>query len=88
MAWDTGIERMIEVKELTVRIGEKSILRDVNLQIAKGEAVVLFGPNGCGKTSLLKTIMGMHDFRVESGQVFFNGTDITGLTIDERAPWT
>ena len=80
-----GIERMIEVKELTVRIGEKRILRDVNLKITKGETVVLFGPNGCGKTSLLKTIMGGEEFRVESGQIFFNGTDITVLTIDERA---
>jgi Fe-S cluster assembly ATP-binding protein len=76
---------MIEVKGLTVRIGEKRILREVNLRIAKGETVVLFGPNGCGKTSLLKAIMGGAEYRVESGQILFAGKDITGLPMDERA---
>ncbi len=79
------MESMIEVKELTVRIGEKRILREVNLRIAKGEAVVLFGPNGCGKTSLLKAIMGGAEYRVESGKILFAGKDITGLPMDERA---
>ena len=76
---------MIEVKELTVRIGEKRILRDVNLRIEAGTVAVLFGPNGCGKTSLLKTIMGVEHYRLESGRIFFRGEDITGLSIDERA---
>lgn len=76
---------MIEVQELTVSIGEKRILRDVNLRIETGTAVVLFGPNGCGKTSLLKTIMGGEQCRVESGRIFFKGEDITGLAIDQRA---
>ena len=75
---------MIEVKNLTVRIGEKRILREVNLRIAKGEAVVLFGPNGCGKTSLLKAIMGGAEYRVESWKILFAGKDITGLPMDER----
>jgi Fe-S cluster assembly ATP-binding protein len=76
---------MIEVKELTVSIGGKRVLREVNLQIARGEAVALFGPNGCGKTSLLRTIMGGQEYRVETGKILFNGQDITGLAIDERA---
>ncbi|ABQ26631.1 ABC transporter ATP-binding protein [Geotalea uraniireducens] len=76
---------MIEVTGLTVRIGEKRILRDVNLRIEAGTVAVLFGPNGCGKTSLLKTIMGVEHYRVESGRILFRGEDITGLAIDERA---
>jgi Fe-S cluster assembly ATP-binding protein len=76
---------MIELQGLTVRIGEKRILREVNLKIVKGETVVLFGPNGCGKTSLLKAIMGGAEYRVESGKILFAGKDITGLPMDERA---
>ncbi|KAF0221553.1 MAG: Fe-S cluster assembly ATP-binding [Geobacteraceae bacterium] len=79
------MERLLDVRDLTVSVGEKRILRDVNLQIAKGETVVLFGPNGCGKTSLLKAIMGGLEYRVESGNIRFKGKDVTGLAIDERA---
>ena len=45
---------MIEVQELTVKVGEKRVLRDVNLRIETGTVVVLFGPNGCGKTPCSK----------------------------------
>ena len=76
---------MIEVRDLTVRVGEKLILRGVNLRIETGETVVLFGPNGCGKTSLLKTIMGGGGYRVESGSIRFRGRDVTSLAMDERA---
>lgn len=70
---------------LTVSTGGKRVLRDVNLRIAKGETVVLFGPNGCGKTSLLTTIMGGSCYRVESGKILFHGREVTGLPMDERA---
>ncbi|HEY6006749.1 MAG TPA: ABC transporter ATP-binding protein [Geobacteraceae bacterium] len=76
---------MIEVEGLTVSIGGKRILREVNLRIEAGSVVVLFGPNGCGKTSLLKTIMGGEEYRVEAGRILFKGEDINGLAIDERA---
>ncbi len=76
---------MIEVKNLTVNIDGKRILKDVNLHIAQGETIVLFGPNGSGKTSLLKTIVGIPKYSVESGRILFRGEDITELTIDERA---
>ena len=79
------MENMVEVQGLTVSIGGKRILRDVNLQIANGETVVLFGPNGCGKTSLLKAIMGGREYRVESGSIRFQGMDVTTLAIDGRA---
>ncbi len=50
-----------------------------------GETVVLFGPNGSGKTSLLKTIMGMPQFKVESGNIMYRGEDIQRAGLDERA---
>lgn len=79
------MDASIEVKDLTVTIGAKLILRDVNLRVANGSLAVLFGPNGCGKTSLLKAIMGGEEYQVERGRIFFRGQDITGLSIDQRA---
>ncbi|VVB97558.1 putative branched-chain amino acid transport ATP-binding protein LivG [uncultured archaeon] len=76
---------MIEIKNLTVSIEDKRVLNDVNLYIAQGETIVLLGPNGSGKTSLLNTIIGIPEYRVESGRILFSGKDIIGLTIDERA---
>jgi len=76
---------MLDIKNLTVRVGEKEILHNINLSIHKGETAILFGPNGSGKTSLLKTVIGMPDFRLESGSIIFKGSDITALSIDERA---
>lgn len=76
---------MLDIKNLTVWVGEKKILHNINLSIHKGETAILFGPNGSGKTSLLKTIIGIPDFRLESGSIIFKGSDITALSIDERA---
>ncbi len=76
---------MIEINNLSVSVDGKKILHDVNLHIGKGEAVALFGPNGSGKTSLLKTIMGNPQYRVDSGAIIFRGQEITHQSIDERA---
>lgn len=77
--------RMIEVRNLSVSVDGKKILDNVNLHIRHGETVVLFGPNGSGKTSLLKSIMGFPQYRVESGNIIYKGKDITKYRMDERA---
>jgi Fe-S cluster assembly ATP-binding protein len=76
---------MIEIRELEASFNGKKILEDVNLKIGPGETVALFGPNGSGKTSLLKTIIGVPGYRVESGEIVFKGRDITQGPIHERA---
>jgi len=76
---------MLEIKELAVAIEDKEILHDVNLTIKTGETHVLFGPNGSGKTTLIMTIMGFPKYRVTKGSIIFNGRDMAGLTLDERA---
>jgi len=79
------LSSMIDIKNLSVSVEGKRILSDVNLHIGQGETIVLFGPNGSGKTSLLKTIMGIPQYRVEAGSIVFRGEDITKCSIDERA---
>jgi Fe-S cluster assembly ATP-binding protein len=76
---------MLEIKQLSVAVDGRQILRDVNLKIEVGETHVLFGPNGGGKTTLLMAIMGFSRYRVTKGSITFNGKDISGLPLDERA---
>jgi len=74
----------LKIEDLCVKVGEKGVLEGVNLEIPKGEVHVLFGPNGSGKTSLIMSILGFSGFRIVSGKIWLNGTDITNLPINER----
>ena len=76
---------MLEITDLHVEVGEKEILHDINLKIGDGETHVLMGPNGSGKSTLLMTIMGFSGYRVTQGKILFNGKDVTGLPVNERA---
>ena len=76
---------MLLIEDLQVKLGNKKILRNVDLEILPGETHILFGPNGSGKTSLLMTIMGYPQYKVTGGKIMFKGEDITHMTIDERA---
>ena len=76
---------MLEIEDLTVEVNGKTLLHDVNLEVKKGYINVLFGPNGAGKSALMRTIMGFSEYRVVKGRILFNGEDIIGLSVDERA---
>ncbi len=76
---------LLEIIGLWVSIGGKGVLKDVNLKVGQGETHALFGPNGCGKTTLLNTIAGIPRYVVEDGQIRFKGQDITEMPMNERA---
>ena len=73
---------MLQIKDLQVKVGDKEILKHIDLEIPPGETHILFGPNGSGKTSLLKTIMGYPQYRVTGGKIVFKGEDITHMPVD------
>ena len=76
---------MLQIEDLQVKIGDKEILKHIDLEIGSGETHILFGPNGSGKTSLMMTIMGYPQYRVTGGKILFKGQDITNMPVDERA---
>jgi Fe-S cluster assembly ATP-binding protein len=75
----------LEIRDLHVRVGEKEILRGLDLVVGKGEIHALMGPNGSGKSTLANAIMGHPNLEVTEGQVIFKGEDITDASPDERA---
>jgi len=74
---------MLEVSDLNQYYGESHILRDVKLSIAEGSCTCLMGRNGVGKTTLLKSIMGL--LRLRSGKICFAGANLEGRGPEYRA---
>ena len=66
---------MLEVSEIHTYYADMHVLEEVSLQVNEGEVVALFGPNGHGKSTLLKTICGLHS--ASRGKILFKDTDIT-----------
>ncbi|MDD3474635.1 MAG: ATP-binding cassette domain-containing protein [Candidatus Dojkabacteria bacterium] len=75
---------MLSIKNLTVEADGKEILRDVNLEIGDTEKVVLFGPNGCGKSTLFKVIMGLGDYKIKKGSIEVGGKSLKNKSVDKR----
>lgn len=80
-------ENLLTLKNLTAGVSEAGIeiLHNIDLRIGKGETHVIMGPNGAGKSTLGYTIMGNPLYEISSGNIIFDGEDITALTADKRA---
>ncbi|MGC8478480.1 MAG: Fe-S cluster assembly ATPase SufC [Candidatus Micrarchaeia archaeon] len=76
---------ILELKDLHVKVGEKEILKGINLRIKEGEFHVLMGPNGAGKTTLAKAIMGHPGAKITGGSILVDGKPIEKFGPDKRA---
>lgn len=78
---------MLEIKNIdcSIKDSEIKILEDFSLKINPGEVHVIMGPNGTGKSTLAKAIMGHYKYEVNAGDILLDGESILDLDVDERA---
>jgi Fe-S cluster assembly ATP-binding protein len=76
---------LLQIEALTLRREDRQILNQVNLNVYAGQVHALLGLNGSGKSSLAYTIMGCEGYTPDSGRILFDGRDMAGLSITERA---
>jgi Fe-S cluster assembly ATP-binding protein len=76
---------MLEIKNLHVRGGTKTILRGVNFKVDKGEIHAIMGPNGSGKSTLARILAGHPEYEVTAGTVTYDGRDLLEMAPEDRA---
>ena len=79
------MNQSLVIKDLHVSIGDKPIVKGLNLEVPKGEVHAIMGLNGSGKSTLAKAISGHPDYTITSGSVLLDGEDILGLEADARS---
>ena len=75
----------VKIVDLTVKVDDRVILNKFNLEIKSGEIHAIMGPNGTGKSTLTKVIMGDDNYEIVSGQIYFDDKLLNELSVDERA---
>ena len=76
---------MLEIKNLSVSVQNKTIINSLNLKIERGKKVAIMGPNGSGKSTLSNVIAGKQGYQINDGQIFFDDINIFDLDPEERA---
>ena len=76
---------ILNIDNLTVEVAGKTILKDFSLEIKSGEIHAIMGPNGTGKSTLTKVIMGDPNYKIIKGKISYNGKVINKMPVNERA---
>ena len=76
---------LLEIKNLFAKVGDKEIIKGLNLVINEGEVHAIMGPNGAGKSSLSYVLSGKDGYEVTDGEILFKGKNLLDLSIEERA---
>jgi len=76
---------MLKIENLHANIGDKEILKGLNLEIKPGEVHAIMGPNGAGKSTMASVIAGREDYEVTEGSIELDGNDISEMAPEERA---
>ena len=76
---------MLSIKNLSVSVEKKEVLKNFNLDIEDGTIHVIMGPNGVGKSTLSRVIMGDNNYKIKNGKIIYNNEDITKMPVDLRS---
>jgi len=79
------MNKILEIKNLSIRVDQKIVVSEINLSLKKGEVQAILGPNAAGKSSLVKTIMGLADYKICRGEIRFEGKKLNSLRPHQRA---
>lgn len=79
------MEKKLEVKNISAKINNQEILKNISFSIDSNEVVVLMGPNGAGKSTISNVLMGNPKYEITNGNILLNGEDITKVDTNIRA---